>query len=222
MSKRLALAIAAALFSFLVLKLAPAQSTAGGDQSDSDVRMSTISGEPAAPRRHYRLADPASLDNDDAEQIYTIARASMKIGYGLSGLAPARAYQSWRRYNGTPYLSSTHGNHYLNNYVNERGAAYGDAEKAGKLPVGTIIAKDSFSVTESGGILLGPLFLMEKMPAGFNYVSGDWKYTLLRADGTVLGETNGPGGKRVEYCLTCHLFRAEQDHLYFVPKAYRQ
>ena len=191
-------------------------------QSNSDVEMSTISGEAASPRRHYRLRDPETLDAERAREIYAIARASMDVGYPLSGLEAARDYQRWRRFNDAPYLSATHGNHYLNNYANETARAYGDYEGAGRLPVGSVIAKDSFAVTESGGILLGPLFIMEKMPQGFNYVSGDWKYILVKADGTLFGETNGPGAERVEYCITCHLARERYDHLYFLPKAFRR
>ena len=199
-----------------------AEGTSGPAQSDTDVEMSTISGEPAAPRRHYRLRDPESLDPERAAEIYAIARAAMSVGYPLSGLEVARNYLDWRRYNSAPYLSATHGNHYLNNYANERARAYGEFEAAGRMPVGAVIAKDSFSVTESGGILLGPLFVMEKRPQGFNYVSGDWKFTLVRSDGMLFGETNGPGAGRVEYCITCHLARERYDHLYFIPKEYRR
>lgn len=191
-------------------------------QVSPDAEMSTISGEAANPRRHYRLRDPASLDAERAEEIYAIAREAMRVGYPLSGLHVARDYQSWRRYNSAPYLSATHGNHYLNNYANERALAYGEYEAAGRLPVGAVIAKDSFSVTKSGSILLGPLFIMEKMRQGFNYVSGDWKYTLVRSDGMLFGETNGPGAERVEYCIACHLGRERYDHLYFMPNDYRR
>jgi hypothetical protein len=191
-------------------------------QASSDVEMSTISGEAANPRRHYRLRDPEPLDAERAAEIYAIAREAMRVGYPLSGLQVASDYQNWRRYNSAPYLSATHGNHYLNNYANECARAYGEFEGAGRLPVGAVIAKDSFSVTNSGGILLGPLFIMEKMPQGFNYVSGDWKYTLVRSDGTLFGETNGTGATRVEYCIACHLARERYDHLYFMPKDYRR
>jgi len=191
-------------------------------QSSPDVEMSGISGEAANPRRHYRLSRPELLDTERAAELYTIARAAMAVGYPLSGLQAARDYQDWRRYNSAPYLSASHGNHYLNNYANEAARAYGEFEGAGRLPVGAVIAKDSFSVTESGGILLGPLFIMQKMPQGFNYVSGDWKYTLVRSDGTLFGETNGPGAKRVEYCIGCHLARERYDHLYFIPEEFRR
>jgi hypothetical protein len=188
----------------------------------ADVEMSKISGDPAAPRRHFRLVDPAKLPPQQASDIYAIIRQALQGGYARSGNAIAASYQGWRRMNTAPYLSATHGNHYLNNYVNEIGAAaYGRFETAGKLPVGTVIAKDSFSMTRGGEILLGGLFVMEKMPGGFNDVTDDWKYTLIQADGTLFGETNGTGSKRVEYCIACHLARKHQDHLWFLPKPYR-
>lgn len=188
----------------------------------TDVEMSKISGDPAQPRRHFRLVDPAKLPPEKASEIYTIVRQALQGGYARSGNPTAANYLKWRRFNTAPYLSATHGNHYLNNYVNEIGAAaYGRFEKAGKLPVGTIIAKDSFSVTRSGEILLGGLFLMEKMPGGFDDVTGDWKYTFFQADGTLFGATNGAGSKRVEYCIGCHLAVKHQDHLWFLPKPYR-
>ena len=53
------------------------------------------------------------------------------------------------------------------------------------------------------------------------YVTGDWKYTEILPDGTLLGETNGEDAERVEYCIACHLAAEKQDHLYFIPKKYR-
>lgn len=183
-------------------------------QQSGDVEMSDISGDQEAPRRHFRLRDPASLTSDEAEGIYRIALKALADGYARSGALSALSYLGWRRYNSVPYLSSTHGNHYVNHYANETARDYGSGKR---LPVGSVVAKDSFSVTASGGILLGPLFLMEKMPAGFNHVSGDWKYSLIQPDGTVFGETNGIGSQRVQYCISCHLAVEGQDHLYFVP-----
>ena len=44
--------------------------------------------------------------------------------------------------------------------------AYLQYEKAGTLPVGAIIAKDSFVVAKDGTLTPGPLFVMEKWPKG--------------------------------------------------------
>ena len=198
---------------------------AAGDEPvavrDAEVTMSPISGSPQRPRRHFRLRDARRLSDSEADAVYDIVRGALAAGYARSGVPAAREYQSWRRHNHTPYRSKTHGNHVLNNYSNARAVAYARFEEAGTLPVGAVIAKDSFSVASTGEILLGPLFLMEKMPASFSYVSGDWKYTLVLPDGTVAGETNGEHAERVEYCIGCHLAREEHDHLYFVPKPYR-
>jgi len=62
---------------------------------------------------------------------------------------------------------------------------------------------------------------MERMPAGFNDVSGDWKYSLVLLDGSVLGETNALRSAKVKYCIDCHLAIEHRDHLYFLPRPYR-
>ncbi len=188
-----------------------------------EIEMGSISGPLEAPRRHFRLRNPAEIGPDEAARVYRIAKPSLRAGYE-AGAAPhaASGYQGWAQYNSAPYLSATHGNHYINNYANDIARDYGRFEQAGRLPPGSILAKDSFAVTETRGILLGPLFIMEKMPAGFNYLTGDWRYSQVRPDGTVLGETNGPGAARVEYCIACHLAVEHQDHLYYVPRAYRR
>jgi hypothetical protein len=63
---------------------------------------------------------------------------------------------------------------------------------------------------------------MEKMEAGFNPDSDDWRYTLINPDGSVVGITNGPGTENVEFCVACHLPAAEdQDSLLFLPEDLR-
>ncbi len=197
---------------------------AGGEPAaqEQGAELSPISGDFSKPRRHFRLRNPADLPPVQAETMYGIAAVSLKKGYGLSEHPVALAYSEWPRLNTAPYLSATHGNKYINNFVNEIASGYSRFEEAGTLPVGSVIAKDSFSVTESHEILLGPLFIMEKMPEGFNELSGDWKYVQIQPDGTVLGETNGEGSEAVKYCIACHLAVEQQDHLFFIPRAYRK
>jgi hypothetical protein len=185
------------------------------------VELSRISGDVDRPRRHFRVRNPVKLSRQEAQSIYEIAQNALEVGYQRSGHPAAGAYLTWRRYNTAPYPSLTHGNHYLNNYANDTALAYRQFEDAGTMPVGSVIAKDSFSVTQSKAIVLGPLFIMEKMPSGFNYVSGDWKYTLIQPDGSVFGETRGANAERIEYCIACHLAASQKDHLYFIPEDYR-
>lgn len=174
------------------------------------------------PTKHFTLDNPAELSDADAEDIYRRLDSALAKGYRLSNDPVARAYQNWSRFNTAPYRSATHGERFVNNYVNGMGRAYGAFEEAGDLPVGSIVAKDSFAVTAAGDVFSGPLFVMEKMPQGFNAKSRDWKYSMIMPDGSLFGETGGADSRNVEFCISCHeKAGAENDHLYFLPPAYR-
>lgn len=178
--------------------------------------------DPAKPQRHFRVERPADLSDADALSVYSRILDDMVAGYRLSGDTTARDFRAWRRFNKAPYRSQTHGERFVNNYGNATAKAYGAYEKAGSLPVGSILAKDSFAVTSSGDVFTGPLFLMEKMPAGFNAASRDWRYSMIMPDGSLFGVTGGSGSARVEFCITCHQAAGdERDHLFFMPEAYR-
>jgi hypothetical protein len=97
----------------------------------------------------------------------------MQAAYPKSGNASASAYPNWRRYSKVAYVSGTHGGRFVQNYANGTAKAYGAMENTGRMPVGSILAKDSFTVSPNGRAGVGPLFLMEKMSAGFNKGSGD-------------------------------------------------
>ena len=185
------------------------------------VQLAQISGDPDKPRRHFRERDVLKLTPVQAAKVYKALRDSMMAGYAASGDSAAVEFGEWPRYNTAPYRSATHGLRYVNNYANEAAQIYRLYEKAGKLPVGAIVAKDSFSVSIDGEHRQGPLFIMEKMEPGFNYVSGDWRYTMIMPDGEVFGVTKGMNSERVHYCIGCHLAQEDKDHLFFVPKAYR-
>ena len=174
------------------------------------------------PSKHFKVERPADLTDQAAFSIYLRVLDEMAAGYRLSGDPEASAYRTWRRYNMTPYRSATHGQRFVNNYANTMARVYGRFEAAGAMPVGSVLAKDSFAVTADGDVFLGPLFLMKKMPAGFNGESRDWRYVMVMPDGSLFGRTGGEGATRVEFCITCHQAAGdENDHLFFVPEAHR-
>jgi hypothetical protein len=181
-----------------------------------------VKAQDSAPTKHFSVGNPAELSDADAENIYRRLAGPLKKGYRLSNHPVARAYRSWSRFNTAPYRSETHGERFVNNYANGMGRAYGSFEEAGDLPVGSVVAKDSFAVTAAGDVTAGPLFIMEKMPQGFNEKSRDWRYTMIMPDGSVFGVTNGADSQKVQFCITCHQRAgAANDHLYFLPDAYR-
>jgi hypothetical protein len=162
------------------------------------------------------------LTNAEAAAAYDCVTGQMNSAYGKSGDATAAGYTGWRRYSKVAYQSSTHGERYVQNYANATAQAYGAYENAGVMPAGSVLAKDSFSVNAGGNVAVGPLFLMEKMAAGFNAESGDWKYTMILPNGSVFGETNGRNSSGMQFCIECHAAVAEdQDHMMFLPEEYR-
>ncbi len=174
------------------------------------------------PVGHFKITNPALLDKVRAEAIYQKVSDQMSRGYRVSHRMEANEYLDWTRYNDAPYISATHGARYISNYANGKAKAYAKFEQAGTFPVGAIIAKDSFTATDDGQLHAGPLFTMEKMPAGFNPESGDWKYVMIMPDGSFFGETNGEGSENVRFCIGCHAAMEDQDHLFFIPNDYRQ
>lgn len=179
--------------------------------------------DPTRPQKHFTVGAPAGLSGADAEAIYDRIREDMIAGYRLSAAPYTDSYPSWTRYNSVPYRSAQHGERFINNYANERGRAYALQEDSGAMPVGSVLVKDSFSVTQRGDVFSGPLFVMEKMVPGFNPAGGDWRYTMIMPDGSLLGTTKGSGSARMEFCVTCHAgVGADQDHMFYIPEAYRR
>ncbi|MDA1097653.1 MAG: cytochrome P460 family protein [Proteobacteria bacterium] len=158
----------------------------------------------------------------EARGAYDCLIKDLVAGYGKSGLPVAGYYKDWKNYASQPYVSDTHGGRYVNNYGNSLADSYGEYEKAGRMPVGAVLAKDSFVAKGNGKLAAGPLFLMEKMPAGFNKDSGNWRYTMVLPNGQVFGTTNGADSAKMKFCYECHMSVAEeQDSLMFLPEEYR-
>lgn len=167
---------------------------------------------------HPAIADPANISPARAEEIYQAIRDQVRDNYARSGDPLFVEYQTWKRFTRLPYRSPNHGERFVNHYVNDTGKEYAKYEQAGSLPVGTIVIKDSFTVTRQGQVKTGPLFLMEKMPAGFKSLAGSWRFMMLRADGSTVGLTGGVNGQAMKFCAECHAKAgAAQDYLYFMP-----
>ena len=167
-------------------------------------------------------ASPVELTDAEAVKVYDCLAKELKAAYAKSDNKVAVTYASFTRYSRQPYVSGTHGNRYVQNFANDTGRAYGNYEKAGAMPAGTALAKDSFSVAPNGQVSIGPLFVMEKMNAGFNAESGDWRYTMIMPNGAVFGTTKGAGADKVAFCIGCHISVApDADSMMFLPEEYR-
>lgn len=174
------------------------------------------------PKQHLAIERPGHLSDAEAVALYQNIRDRMHAGYLLAEHSAVADLCEWPLYNRAPYLSASHGRRYVNNYANPLARDYGRYEEAGAMPVGAVLAKDAFTVTLKGEVFAGALFVMEKMPAGFNPASHDWRYTMIMPDGSLFGTTKGEGSDRVDFCIGCHEAAASEHHqLFFVPPAYR-
>lgn len=161
-----------------------------------------------------------TLTDQQAAEAYKKLMAELESAYAKSGMAIARQYQKWTKTNTVPYQSGTHGERYVNNYSNATAKDYERFEPDRVLPVGSILVKDSIVPQADATAQPGPLFVMEKMPAGFSKESADWKYTLVMPDGAIIGQTNGQGGDNVVFCAECHQ-AAGKGQAFFLPEQYR-
>ena len=171
---------------------------------------------------HFRVENPAHLDDEAAEALYQELVDRMLDLYELSREPNVEGYIRWPRYVSAPYLTAAHGNRYHTIYARSPGARYGRYEQAGEMPPGTVVAKDSFSVSEDGQVYPGPLSLMEKLEPGTSPETDDWRFVEIMPDGSLFGSSTGPSSENVAHCATCHRAVAKsQDWLYFPPPAYR-
>jgi len=180
-----------------------------------------------APAAECSTTTPAyEIGPDEAQRLYDCVEAAMIESYSRAvGVPGVPEYRDWQVVSATPFVSATHGSMMINHIVNPVAEALyiqWEDMSGKRFAEGSILAKESYRVTVDGGIRVGPLFLMEKMPAGFNPASRDWRYTMIMPDGSLFGQTNGPNSERVVFCITCHQAAGdENDHLFFIPEVHR-
>ncbi|MGV6805270.1 MAG: cytochrome P460 family protein [Ruegeria sp.] len=170
---------------------------------------------------HIAIANPAELSKDEARNHYRALRKQMDRGYATAHLDQLINYQNWPLFNDAPYISATHGQRYVNSYANRMAHNYGTLGSDEKLPVGSVLAKDSMTVTDEGNVHPGALFVMEKLPDGSSPETADWRYIMVMPDGSLFGDTKGDRPGAVVYCHDCHEAVAERDYTFFVPEEYR-
>jgi hypothetical protein len=123
------------------------------------------------------------------------------------------SWSDWKSFTNVspgPWISKTHGKRFVEIYVNDVALeAYKSRETA--LPVGSIVVKPSWENEDGKPGADGPLFVMEKMAAGFAPDSDDWLYVFQWQNppekwaakiGTNV-DWRSPSEK-IEYCSDCH------------------
>ncbi|WP_170754663.1 cytochrome P460 family protein [Ruegeria lacuscaerulensis] len=169
---------------------------------------------------HLAIENPAELSKEEASGIYSSLQKRMARGYASAQMEIIRNYQSWPLFNDAPYISETHGRRFVNSYANRMAHNYGTLTEGEKLPMGSVLAKDSMTVTDTGNTHPGALFVMEKLAEGVSPDTADWRYIMVMPDGSVFGDTMGDRASAVAYCHDCHEAVADRDYTFYVPEEY--
>lgn len=170
---------------------------------------------------HVTLETPEVLSKAEAEKVYLELQEAMSLGYSLSEDPTVTSYMSWPRFNSAPYISTGHGNRYLNNYGNEIAKDYLSLKEGEKMPVGSILVKDSFTAAEGGKHFPGAVSIMEKLAKDINPETGDWRYSMYLPDGSLMGDTIGENPHEMDFCHACHEAKADVDFLFQIPQEYQ-
>lgn len=186
------------------------------------VLVAVALGSPAnAQDAHLAIENPAELSKDEAQAHYRSLKRRMSRGYAAAQLDVIRNYQSWPLFNDAPYISATHGQRFVNSYANRMAFNYGTLQDGETLPAGSVLAKDSMTVTDEGRVHPGAMFVMEKLPQGTNPETADWRYIMVLPDGSLFGDTLGARAGAVAYCHECHEQVADRDYTFFVPEEFQ-
>lgn len=179
------------------------------------------SAQSAGPEAHIAIENAADLSKQEAVQVYQTLMGRMRNGYEAAQLDMILNYQDWPKFNDAPYISATHGQRYVNSYANEMALNYGGLSDGDMLPAGSVLAKDSITVTDEDHIFPGALFVMEKLPQGTHPETADWRYVMVMPDGSLFGDTVGSRSQEMIYCHECHEAVAHRDYTFFVPSDHR-
>ena len=156
------------------------------------------------------------LSDDQIVALYDCIKDSLREGYAKEGNQWTAEYPSWGATSTQPVAPGPHGGRFLNTFVNEVGHAeyVKFLDERGPMPVGTVLAKESFNVNKKNKVQKGPLFFMEKVAAGNADEFGNWVYTVIRPDGK-------PHNASQKFCHDCHGAFAEQDSMGYPDEDYR-
>lgn len=140
--------------------------------------------------------DPWDLDAEAVDALYDCMSAVLATCYARGGDPVGAAYRGWTVTATRPAVTGPHGERFLMTWANDVAAAQylRYEEGAFEMPVGSILAKESFGV--SGGMaMVGPLFVMTKV-ADAPETDG-WRYSGVQEDGASMGVSQS-------FCHDCH------------------
>ena len=137
------------------------------------------------------------LSADEMTDLYDCLHPKLVEAYGKRGHEVGAVYGNWQAASLRPVAPGVHSGQYLMTYVNDIG--YADyvrfSSDGSQMPVGTVIAKENFTIKSNGKIKRGPLLIMTKTG---DADGGNRRLGIQRRQ----TERQGPQGRR-EGILPC-------------------
>lgn len=154
--------------------------------------------------------DPIDFDQSEIDALYACIVDDLAARYAAEGHEIGSVYREWTATATGPYNPGPHGDRFLNTFANDIAAdqyiqyAFGDDLV---MPVGSVLAKESYSLTGDGAPRPGPLFIMTKVEAGGDAEEfGNWVYSAVQPNGKNMGIQQS-------FCHNCHQAFADQDSM---------
>ena len=141
------------------------------------------------------------------------ARSASTEEFDECDIESSIAFEDWRQWAKTtpePYFSREHGSRWVTIYFDEL-AGTSDKSSSGQFAVCAKIIKVHYFSERSR--TLRKLFLMAKMPAGFDPDHGDWWYGNYNATAGAAMIEQGV----VEACIDCHQRASGLDYVFSKP-----
>lgn len=162
--------------------------------------------------------DPIDFDQSEIDALYACIVDDLAAGYATEGHDIGSIYRDWRVTATGPYNPGPHGERFLLTFANDIGYdqyvqyAFGDDLE---MPVGSILAKESYKLRDDGTPRPGPLFIMTKVAAGGEAAEfGNWVYSAVQPNGKNMGIQQS-------FCHNCHQAFADQDSMGYPDSAVR-
>lgn len=153
--------------------------------------------------------DPIDFDQAEIDALYACVVDDLAAGYAKEGHEIGSVYRDWVPTATGPYNPGPHGERFLNTFANDVAAgqytqyAFGEFE----MPVGSVLAKESYALKDDGTPRPGPLFIMTKVEAGGEAAEFDnWVYSAVQPNGKNMGIQQS-------FCHNCHQAFADQDSM---------
>lgn len=162
--------------------------------------------------------DPIDFDQTEIDALYACIVDDLAAGYAAEGHEIGSIYREWQVTATGPYNPGPHGDRFLLTFANDIGFAeyvkYAFADDL-EMPVGSVLAKESYSLRGDGTPRPGPLFIMTKVEAGGEAAEfGNWVYSAVQPNGKNMGI-------KQSFCHDCHKAFADQDSMGYPDSAVR-